>query len=121
MYDVPVHIFTLLIISDCTLVGRGHMYLLPPPIFIIGRGVGVYARHPLNICRCQNQLVVAEVKVVDLLSGEKKDFRQLCICLLVVRRQSSHASGTANRIEINLAPGSVVPHSSAGRCSGFRG
>ena len=28
-------------------------------IFIIDGGAGVYVRHPLNICRCENQLVVA--------------------------------------------------------------
>ena len=28
-------------------------------IFIIDGGAGVYVRHPLNICTCQNQLVVA--------------------------------------------------------------
>ena len=31
-------------------------------IFIIDGGAGVYVRHPLNICRCQNQLVVAKAK-----------------------------------------------------------
>ena len=32
-------------------------------IFIIDGGAGVYVRHPLNICTCQNQLVVATLYV----------------------------------------------------------